>query len=69
MSYEPNYEPLSRITKTHVRRWCALYHAEFASSTLLAEACGDALRLHDDTADKVVPEDVYEIAAEFFAED
>ena len=68
-----DYTPLDGTTKWRVRTWMtreiALGDEPYANSTLLAEACGDALGLAAADVECTIPEEVYDIALEFFEED
>jgi hypothetical protein len=56
-------------SKQAIREWMALYHQDYEYSTNLAEACADALDLYEDGTYYTIPEEVYEIAMEFYEED
>lgn len=52
-----------------IRAWMALYHQDYENATQLAEGCADDLDLYEDDTYYTIPEDVYEIAMEFYRED
>jgi hypothetical protein len=66
--YQPNYDVLDPITKARVRAWMRRFAGHYANPTLLAEACGDDLSLGHGFP-PTIPEDVFEIALEFFPEE
>jgi hypothetical protein len=64
------YDNISPDTQRLVRAWMTRFHQHYANSTLLAEACGDDLDLViPGSIDAAIPEDVYDIALEFYKED
>jgi hypothetical protein len=58
--------PLDETTRAAVRTWLDEHHWYHFSYTLLASACGDALDLTGPAPDYTVPEEVYEMAREFY---
>lgn len=68
MSSQPDYENITAAQKKAVRQWMALYATEYDNATLAAEACGDDLDLHGPPPHFVIPEDVYDIALDYFEE-
>jgi hypothetical protein len=60
--------PLDDATREAVLTWLQAHAAEHFSYTLLASACGDALDLTGEAPDYTVPEEVYELAREFYPE-
>jgi len=57
---------LDKATRATVRAWMAAHHLEHFAYYFLAEACADALDLAAEDRDRTIPEEVYEMALEFF---